>query len=522
MLVFRFLAVWYPSVELWRGVLLVADIATIYLLLKIIRHLKLPDKSVLLYALNPFVILFIVGEAHIDGLQLFAMVTALYLFYRNKNIGLYIVLGIGVLIKYWLVVLVPVLFKKRHLKFVPLFLVPFLSYLPFVLSNDFSLGSLITFAQDYQFNSLWHTVLVKVIDLNLNLIAGGILLVFSIYYCLIQHRVEKNILWIFLIAICLSSTVHPWYLLLLSPLVCLVPLKSIWVLNITMFLGLLPMYSQNVQWGVWEEFSWSVYVIWIPFYCVLIYEMLFLKRTGSQQYSKVSSLSVIIPVYNEEVKIVSHIKKIQNQLQNISHEIIVIDGNSTDQTVHLVKKCGVVVLKSPKQGRGYQIYLGIQNATKDLGVIIHADCELTNEAWYSLIDDVNARLDCAGGAHIMNFNFSSLKTGMIQFLNFIRIKYMNIAFGDQVQFVRVREAQNLNMVPATPLMEDVYLSLEIKNRGNFLVRNHIAQVSARKWQKRKFFKAMQLIVSLVYNFLIQKRIGSFKPNSNYFVKKYYG
>ena len=50
------------------------------------------------------------------------------------------------------------------------------------------------------------------------------------------------------------------------------------------------------------------------------------------------ALSVIIPVKNEEEIILNTLKKLENSwLTNIEHEVLIINDNSSDETVNLIK-----------------------------------------------------------------------------------------------------------------------------------------------------------------------------------------
>ena len=70
-------------------------------------------------------------------------------------------------------------------------------------------------------------------------------------------------------------------------------------------------------------------------------------------------ISVIIPALNEEKNIAATLESIV-RLQ--PHEIIVVDGGSTDGTTAVCRELGVRVLSSPR-GRATQMNLGARRAT---------------------------------------------------------------------------------------------------------------------------------------------------------------
>ena len=95
-----------------------------------------------------------------------------------------------------------------------------------------------------------------------------------------------------------------------------------------------------------------------------------------------NSLSVIIPAYNEEGRVLKTIKQVRKLLGElgIEHEIIVVDDGSTDNTFKEAKSekfDNVMVVGSEQnRGKGYAIKYGVKFATKDLVTFLDADMEL--------------------------------------------------------------------------------------------------------------------------------------------------
>jgi len=89
------------------------------------------------------------------------------------------------------------------------------------------------------------------------------------------------------------------------------------------------------------------------------------------------TISVIVPVYNEE----KTISKVVNKLLSNPHfcEAICVNDGSSDRSLRELQKFGCMIKLvdlAENQGKGYALAVGIQKATGDLVVFIDAD--LTN------------------------------------------------------------------------------------------------------------------------------------------------
>lgn len=84
------------------------------------------------------------------------------------------------------------------------------------------------------------------------------------------------------------------------------------------------------------------------------------------------SLTVVIPVYNEEASISACLTSLRGQTLK-PLEIIIVDDGSTDRTVDLVKKFPVTLVKQNHQGPGAARNLGAKKAKGDILVFVDAD-----------------------------------------------------------------------------------------------------------------------------------------------------
>lgn len=83
-------------------------------------------------------------------------------------------------------------------------------------------------------------------------------------------------------------------------------------------------------------------------------------------------LSIVLPAKNEAAAIGQTIAQIQ-KLQ-LTHEIIVVNDGSTDQTKHVAEAAGAKVITHPySKGNGAAIKTGARNATGDIIIFMDAD-----------------------------------------------------------------------------------------------------------------------------------------------------
>ncbi len=89
--------------------------------------------------------------------------------------------------------------------------------------------------------------------------------------------------------------------------------------------------------------------------------------------SKVDLVSVVIPTLNEAGNILEAVTTIQKDL-SYPKEIIVVDGNSTDGTIEIVKDtnfCKLIV--EPRRGYGLALRTGMKNAKGNIVVMVDGD-----------------------------------------------------------------------------------------------------------------------------------------------------
>ena len=114
----------------------------------------------------------------------------------------------------------------------------------------------------------------------------------------------------------------------------------------------------------------------------------------------VSSLSVIIPVLNEETNIVKCIKSIFKKsylMKNI--EIIIVDGRSTDATTDMVMMMDdrIIGYTCTAKGRAQQMNYGASRSNHDVLLFLHADSVVPDRFDDKIMSFLNGNTTMLGG-----------------------------------------------------------------------------------------------------------------------------
>lgn len=190
------------------------------------------------------------------------------------------------------------------------------------------------------------------------------------------------------------------------------------------------------------------------------------------------TLSVIIPALNEAENIGAVVEAVRRAKP---HEVIVVDGGSTDRTTELASRAGAIVLTSPP-GRGRQQRLGAERARGDWLVFLHADTRLP-ENYPQIVAQILSRPEVAAGAFRFKLDEPGAGYRWIEQLVAWRCRFFKLPYGDQAIFVRAAVLAQAGGFPALPIMEDYELIRRLRKLGRIEVASVAAATSARRWRK---------------------------------------
>ena len=225
---------------------------------------------------------------------------------------------------------------------------------------------------------------------------------------------------------------------------------------------------------------------------------------------KAHALSIIIPTFNEAGNIVALIDYLRKNEVGELIEIIVTDGQSTDNTVGVATSAGATVVVSPNKGRSAQMNYGASFAKAGVLYFLHADS--FPPAGYA--DKISHQVKKGYGIGCFRLQFDTAHWFLKANAWFTRFNYNAFRFGDQSLFVLKDifiKAGGFN--EKLVVMEDQEIIHRLKKYGKFKVMSHAIITSSRKYTQNGIYK-MQGIFFLIY-FMYQIGMPQSKLTSLY-------
>lgn len=274
------------SFNAWRGVILLHDVATMFLLVLLLRGLGLSSMYAAVYWINPLLVKEFYQSAHMDALLLPWIVGALLMLVRYRAVMASALLAAATAVKLWPAILLPILLRREasrpHVLSLGSGVFVILAGLllaPMLIHEPAAGSGLARYAEAWQNNAgfyaahhavwthalpligidAWHSQTVTRWATAILLITLLVLLTWpritserdAVHRCLLAAAA------IFLI----SPTQFPWYFVWLVPLLAVWPIRAL-----VLYTALLPLYHLN------EIAPWVVWVQHVPVWALLMHD----------------------------------------------------------------------------------------------------------------------------------------------------------------------------------------------------------------------------------------------------------
>lgn len=229
------LSAWLGS-ELWQSILIIrlvlilGELLTFRLFLRLFEYQRIPRKRLLLYALNPLVVIELSGNLHFEGLMIAFLLLSYSWLLKNKRTMAALGFALAVCTKLLPLMLLPLYLRRLWLRpaiyfYLLVGLGVVLMFTPLLSEALVSgLGSSIgLYFQKFEFNaSIYYVVreigyemkgynTIATSGKRLALAAFGGILLFSLLER--KKRLPTAWMWVWLIYLLFATTVHPWYII---------------------------------------------------------------------------------------------------------------------------------------------------------------------------------------------------------------------------------------------------------------------------------------------------------------------
>ena len=498
-----------PSFFGGYGVLLFFHLATVWLLIMLVSEYQLPLSRILLYTLNPLVLQWISGEGALTILPVFFLCLGFLFFKKEKSFWGWLAFGGVILIQPLALLLVPFWLTSKNWK---------ASLIPVggSLFMWFFLGG--TDLSVFPLNEAGESI-TNMLPEHVSII--GMFGVLGICLLMIFLGVHHPLRSTFLVVGCATFLLmlwFPWYLVVMAVFLMFYPSRAWLYVHIAVGLMFLMGITENITNNSIEAL-FVLCAIYLPFLGILLRDRLHQQHIfQSCIFAPVHTISVIIPTLNEAGNL-ERCLQIYQQNPRVM-ETIVVDGGSTDSTEIIARNMGATFIRSHK-GRGRQIKAGIDRGSGDVLVILHADCLIEWELPERILRFLNEHSGYIGGAVGMAYTNQTWANRVIACLNNCRARWAGIAFGDQVQFFRKEALPEIGGYPDMMLMEDIELSMRLKEHGSVGFLPQGVRVSKRRWQKHGILNNVKKVLWLSGSYLIQRRLKIGDPEGLDFYERYY-
>ena len=220
------------STVILRITLVLSDVVTLFFSLKILDILKLDRRKILLYFINPFIIIELSGNLHYEGMMIAFLAASLYYFLKTRYYLSSMLLAGAISIKLIPLIFLPIFYKKLGIqKFLIygsiIILINLIFFLPFLNQSliDNFMSSLTLYFQRFEFNASLYYVIREIgywtkgynMIHTIGKISPFLILLLLTLFSFFRNNKDKKVLivsmlWVISCYYFLSSVVHPWYI----------------------------------------------------------------------------------------------------------------------------------------------------------------------------------------------------------------------------------------------------------------------------------------------------------------------
>jgi rSAM/selenodomain-associated transferase 2 len=207
-------------------------------------------------------------------------------------------------------------------------------------------------------------------------------------------------------------------------------------------------------------------------------------------------LSIVIPMVNEAAVLPALLGRLQ-ALRSADCEVIVVDGQSTDNSVELVRQAGFSVISS-RRGRAWQLNTGAAHSRGEQLLFLHADTVLPPQALPLIQQSLQAPI--SWGRFDVQIDGQHPMLRVVAWAMNLRSRLTGIATGDQAQFMSRQAFEQAGGYPEQALMEDIELSRRLLTLAAPHCLRAKVLTSGRRWETRGVWRTIRLMWRLRWDY----------------------
>jgi rSAM/selenodomain-associated transferase 2 len=214
------------------------------------------------------------------------------------------------------------------------------------------------------------------------------------------------------------------------------------------------------------------------------------------------AISIIIPCLNEGEGLQHCLLDLQS-LRSAGHELILVDGASSDQ--HMITKVEPLVdrLLRTTAGRARQMNHGAEQASGDIYWFLHADSRVSEGMAAAILAVAGTRP--VWGRFDVRLSGSHPLFRVIERMMNWRSRISGIATGDQGIFIHHQLYHQVGGFPQQPLMEDIEISRRLKAVASPACLPGPLVTSSRRWETEGILRTILLMWALRFAYWIGVR-----------------
>jgi rSAM/selenodomain-associated transferase 2 len=210
-------------------------------------------------------------------------------------------------------------------------------------------------------------------------------------------------------------------------------------------------------------------------------------------------ISIIVPCLNEGEGLHRCLLDLQG-LRSAGHELILVDGGSSDQALIDRTKPYVDRLLRTPAGRALQMNSGAMQASGNIFWFLHADSRIGDGMDSAILAALEAKP--GWGRFDVRLSGSDFLFRIIERMMNWRSCISGIATGDQGIFIHRELFQQAGGFPLQPLMEDIEISRRLKHLAHPVCLQGPLVTSSRRWETNGIIRTILLMWMLRFAYWI--------------------